>query len=204
MSYPFLQINNNSYSTLNGGISTGATTLTVNSASTFPATGNFRCTIWNKLTYPDPTNDSNMEIITVTGVSGNTFTIVKAQEGTSDNNHNNGDEIELLVTAGVLSEVETVINYFYTTRTVTSNYSALTSDYYILCNCLGGSITISLPSASSFVGNVYVVKKIDSTSNIVTIDPSGSQTIDGQLTQTIGYQNTAVNITSDGSNYWLS
>jgi hypothetical protein len=145
-----------------------------------------------------------MEIIQVTGVAGSTFTIVKAQEGTSDNNHNSGDAIELLFTAGTLTELETRINSEYTVVTVTSNYTALTNDYLILCNALYGPITINLPSTGIIAGDSYIVKKIDSSINTVTIDALGSQLIDGQLTQTIGYQNTAVVFTNDGTNWWMS
>lgn len=204
MPYTFLQLKNNAYSTLNGGIVSGATTLVVTSAATFPTSGNFMCTIWNKTTYPDCSLDPNMEIVLVTGVSGTTFTITKAQEGTPDNNHNNGDNIEALLTAGMLTEIETRANANFNTKTITSNYIAALGDYLILCNALSGPITVTLPSAAALPGNVYVIKKIDSSSNPITVDPFGSQTIDGQLTQTIGYQGTAVNFTSDGSNYWMS
>lgn len=204
MAYTFLQIKNNAYSTLASGVSTGATSLVVANSALFPLTGNFRCTIWNKVYYPDCSLDPNMEIITVTNVSGTTFTVVKAQEGTGDNNHSLGDNIELLVTAGVLSELETRINLPLATTTITGNYAALLTDYMILANASAGPITITLPSAATTPGQTYEVKKIDSTSNTVTINTTSSQTIDGQLTQTIGYQNTEVNFTSDGLQWWMS
>ena len=110
MAYSFLKLANNAYTTLSTSVASGATSLTVTSSTLFPSSGNFICTIWNKLLYPDPSYDPGMEIIKVTAVSGNTFTILKAQEGTSDNEHNIGDNLELLLTTGVLQEIEAQVN----------------------------------------------------------------------------------------------
>lgn len=110
MPFTFYQTANNAETTLNGNITNSATTLVVNTTTNFPLTGNFLCTIWNKASYPDPFNDSTMEIVLVTGVSGSTFTITRAQEGTTAQAHNNGNAVELLFTAGTLQQVEKAIN----------------------------------------------------------------------------------------------
>jgi hypothetical protein len=71
----FLLKRNNCKSTLSGGISAGDLTLVVVNAAPFPVTGDFIITIWNKAHYPDPGDDSGMEILKVTSVSGTTFTV---------------------------------------------------------------------------------------------------------------------------------
>jgi hypothetical protein len=75
----------------------------------FPTTGNFLCTIWDKITYPDPSDDPNMEIVKVTGVSGTTFTVTRAQENTSNVNHASGSAFEMLITAGHFTDIELMI-----------------------------------------------------------------------------------------------
>lgn len=70
------------------------------------------------------------------------------------------------------------------TITVTSNYTASTQDI-ILCNATSGAFTVSLPPASSNNNKVYTIKKIDNSSNLVTIDGNGSETIDDEINQTI-------------------
>lgn len=96
-----LKKTNNAKSTLDGGITDSATDLTVADASSFPSSGEFVVTIWDKGTYSDPGDDSNMEIVLVTAVnSGNNFTITRAQEGTTGVAHSDGDAVELLITAG--------------------------------------------------------------------------------------------------------
>lgn len=61
--------------------------------------------------------------------------------------------------------------------TKTSSYTATENDHTILVNATSAAVTIRLPRTSK--ARVYVIKKIDASANAVTIDPDGSQTIDG-------------------------
>lgn len=83
------QFSNNASSTLSSGISSGATSLSVASASAFPSSGNFRILI-------------DSEIFLVTAVSGTTFTVTGAQEGTTAASHSSGATVTHIVTAGGL------------------------------------------------------------------------------------------------------
>jgi microcystin-dependent protein len=62
----------------------------------------FRVTIWDETTCPNPSDDSNREIVTAqySGVA-NTYNITRAQESTSDNQHLIGNRVALTYTAGV-------------------------------------------------------------------------------------------------------
>lgn len=79
---------NNAQDALSGGIdgATNPVTLTVDDASEFPSTGNFRILI-------------DSEILLVTSVSGNDFTAARAQEGTSIAAHLAAASVTLVVTA---------------------------------------------------------------------------------------------------------
>ena len=71
---------NNCNTTLNGGITAGATSMVVTSATGFPIpTGSqyFYCTL------ADAATQTTIEIVKVTAVSGTTFTIVRGQDGTT-------------------------------------------------------------------------------------------------------------------------
>lgn len=92
-----------------GGINTSDVSLIVSDASSFPSSGDFLVTIWDKIIFPDPCDDANAEIIKVTGVSGNTFTIERGQEDTIGAIHSNGQAIQSLITAGTFEEIETAI-----------------------------------------------------------------------------------------------
>jgi len=84
-----------------------------------------------------------------------------------------------------------------------SPYTATTSDYTILCNCTAGAITINLPTAVGIVGRIYNIKKIDSSTNAVTIDGNGAETIDGNETVNISVQYVNYSIQSDGTNWMV-
>lgn len=87
-------------STLSAGITSGATTLTIVSATLFPTSGNFHIVVSavaadNSLTNP--------EIMLVTGVSGSTFTVTRAQEGTTAVAHSGGEVVANVLTAAVMN-----------------------------------------------------------------------------------------------------
>lgn len=107
----YLLKENNAHSTINqvGGLTLIDTTLIVSDASSFPASGDFLITIWDSDTYPDPTDDSGREIIKVTAVAGNTFTIERGQEDTIASLHANGTIVAMLITAGIFEEIEEAI-----------------------------------------------------------------------------------------------
>lgn len=87
--------------------------------------------------------------------------------------------------------------------TKTANYTVTTDDYFLWGDCSGGNITFALPTAVGNDGKAYVFKKIDSTSNTVTLDPDGTETIDGELTLIIENQWDSFSIASNGANWYI-
>lgn len=97
------QFTNNAATTLASGILVGATSLTVASSTgaLFPTlTGSnfFYCTLQN-------TAGTVIEIVKVTARSTDTFTIVRAQEGTTASAFSTGDKVELRLTAGEINQL---------------------------------------------------------------------------------------------------
>lgn len=88
-------------------------------------------------------------------------------------------------------------------RTITATGSVNATDYLILCDATAGAITVNLPAAASSAGRVLVVKKIDASVNVVTLDGSGAETIDGAATKTLLTQYAVLNIQCDGANWWI-
>lgn len=84
-----------------------------------------------------------------------------------------------------------------------SPYSVITSDYTILCNAVGGNITLNLPVVAGNSGTIFNFKKIDSTANTCTVDGSGAETIDGALTVTLGTQYQSIQIITDASAWYI-
>lgn len=79
----------------------------------FPATP-FNATVWPTDAIPDPTN---AEIVRVTDISTDTFTITRAQEGSSARSVAVGDQIAATITVKTLDDIEgsqLLVNYLFT------------------------------------------------------------------------------------------
>jgi hypothetical protein len=72
-----------------------------------------------------------------------------------------------------------------------------------LCDCTTTPITVPMPAAATLTGQMLWIKKIDSTSNAVTIDGNGSETIDGAASITLTSQYQSITLVSDGTNWFI-
>ena len=95
---------------------------------------------------------------------------------------------------GFLSNVYVVTSATYT--------PALYPGELILANTSSNAITVTLPDATKTL-NFYTVKKTDSSTNIVTVNTTSSQTIDGvgSTSVTIPISQMSLTFASDGSNW---
>lgn len=109
--------------------------------------------------------------------------------------------------------VGSITNYFARTfsnavftnvQTITAATDSLvTTDTTNLCDCTLNQIDIDIPTSSSdYVGNEYVIKKIDASANTVVITPTG-RTIEGAASLTLTTQYESVSIISDGTNWFI-
>lgn len=115
------QYANAAQTTLNGAILVGATSLVVTSASAFPSVGTFRLLI-------SAEGANTAEIVTVTAVSGTTFTISRATEAiagvTAASAHGNGATITLVLTAGALGALPVTEAMLALSNNTTADVSA--------------------------------------------------------------------------------
>lgn len=86
--------------------------------------------------------------------------------------------------------------------TVTANTTLGTTHSVVGVDATGGARTITLPSAATCAGRMYVVKKRDASANAVTVATTSSQTIDGAATVVLAAQWASVSVVSDGAG-WL-
>lgn len=102
----FVVKNNAESLVVDNPLGAGVTTLNVTAGQgvNFPSTFPFLITIWDDVTYPDPTDDVGMEICRCTGRSTDALTIVRDQEGTGDSAHTQGERVAMLITAGIFND----------------------------------------------------------------------------------------------------
>jgi len=83
------------------------------------------------------------------------------------------------------------------TRGVTADTTATTSDSVIFCNP-EQDITVALPTAVGITGKVYDIRNASVFE--VTVDPDGTETINGATTKIL-IQYNSITVISDGNNW---
>ena len=104
-----------------------------------------------------------------------------------------------------LSTISFSSGLFLTNYGRRKGYTALTTtttldDTHHVVNCTSGTFTINLPTSVSIftAGQEYIIK--NSGTGVITIQPDGTETIDGLATLTLN-QNDVITIISDGTNW---
>lgn len=85
----------------------------------------------------------------------------------------------------------------------TTTYTIVSTDYTVTGDATSGAFTITLPTAASVAGKIYVIKKTDASGNAVTVGTTSSQTIDGATTYALATQYKYVTVQSNGSNWFI-
>ena len=146
---------NNAATNLASSISSGATSLTVTTGtgSLFPnpgASDYFLITLIGISGTP-------IEIVKCTARSGDTMTIVRAQEGTTASAFNGGDQVQLRITAG---QMQAATQAGLASGAITENTQSVTSNYTMSTNKNGLSVgpitvssgvTVTVPASSRWV-----------------------------------------------------
>lgn len=157
---------NQASTTLNGSITSGATSITVISGSAFPSSGNFRVVCEN-------------EIMLCTARSGNVLTVVRAQEGTTAAAHLDGLTVAQSLTVGGLKQyLRDNVPFADGSRPpfqiVDSSRNALTSSDFSQVNAAsnvtitdqdGSIVLLTTPAASAYA--ICLARSIPATKTLV-------------------------------------
>lgn len=73
-------------------------------------------------------------------------------------------------------------------RTVSATYTVQPTDYAIRADASGGAFTVTLPDAKTVLGQIFVVKRLNSGANAVTVAAAGGLLIDGAATSALATQ----------------
>jgi hypothetical protein len=114
--------------TTDSSIASTDTTISVADASIVPdpsSQGAYNLVCWDANTHPRPDQDSDVEIVRVTGRDTTTddLTVARGQEGTSDVSHPSGAALQLSPTAKMFGDIESEFDAFWD-----SSASELTAD----------------------------------------------------------------------------
>ena len=118
------KIKNNAYGTLLSSIAPGDTTITLSSGQG----ANFPSLLTGEYFYATLINTTNtLEIVKVTGRTGDVLTVSRAQEGTVARTYVVGDRLEIRITAALINEKADKANDTLTTPTVADRLRFSTS-----------------------------------------------------------------------------
>lgn len=98
------------------------------------------------------------------------------------------------------SSLAAIVGGTWALVTKTSSYTVTSSDGVILASASGGAMTITLPAVASVsVGKIYAVKKLDTSTNVVTVDGNGSENIDGFPSHYLRHQDEYLLVVNSGT-----
>jgi len=146
-------------------------------------------------------------VVNQNGASGQNNTLVDFRVESDNNTHmlyvDGANDRVAIDTSTPNSGLHVNTSVAFAGKVISQNYTATASDHMIFVNAGQSSVTLSLPTAVGIAGRQYIIKRVDGNGqNQVTVDPNGSQTIEGAVTKSIENQNSIV-IVSDNSNWWI-
>jgi hypothetical protein len=89
------------------------------------------------------------------------------------------------------------------TPTKTAAYTVAATDYTIFGDVTAGGFTVTLPTAVGRAGQIYVIKKVDSSVNTLTVAAAASETIDGVATYLLSGTRAFIIIQSNGAVWYV-
>lgn len=148
----------------------------------------------DEVRYYDPTTGNYISFKSPSSLTGNTSFIWPNGDGS------NG---QILQTngSGVFSWTNDDTGSGYSVTSKTANYTTTNTDDLVLVDATSGNITITTHTASGNIGDSLIIKKIDTSTNTVTVDPNSTETIDGVSTYVLKSEGEKIEIVSDGTNW---
>jgi hypothetical protein len=113
------------------------------------------------------------------------------------------DHFQREVAAALRQIQQHMLLYPTDVRTITASETMIDTDGLILADATSANITVTLLTAAAREGRDIYVKKIDASANTVTIDPAGSETLDGAASIDLLSKNAVRGYRSDGENWRL-
>jgi hypothetical protein len=92
--------------------------------------------------------------------------------------------------------------YLFPFLAVTSTYTLSLNDALVFADATSGSFSITLKPARECEQKRVTIKKTTA-ANTVTIDPDGSETIDGAATYALSAQYASVELVSYNGSWWI-
>ena len=140
----FLNVKNNAGSTITADINDSVTSLNVQTGD-----GTLFPSVTFHATLIAASDSSTFEIVSVTNIATDTFTIVRAQQSTSGTAFSAGDFIRVLVTAKTITDLNTAVNNIEDGTTYIAGTFQVGNDGTVTANTAADDIVIELASGTA-------------------------------------------------------
>jgi hypothetical protein len=100
-----------------------------------------------------------------------------------------------------LNQLQAKTSLTLSNKLKTAAYAIEPQDYFIRVDATAASVDITLPAASTSIGKVFVIKKVDSSANPVILKTSGTDLIDTFLTQELATQGNKITVIANESGW---
>lgn len=147
------------------------------------------------------------ELVLVTNVQASTpvagqqtWTVVRGREGTTAQGWANGTVIQHVMSKIGMDNYLLGIGRWTVTPVKSANYTAVVGDF-IRCTTAGGGFTVTLPTAVGCDGREIAISKTSADTNVLLVDTTGGETINGVATKSILFDGSSMTVRSDGANW---
>lgn len=120
------------------------------------------------------------------------------------------DKVQRAILSGNIDDLKAALydladsTYSVKVEAQTATFTASAENNAVfLCDATAAAVVVNLPSAVGISGRQFTVKKTDASVNTVTIDPNGTETVDGAATRALSAQHASVTIVSNGANWFV-
>lgn len=110
-------------------------------------------------------------------------------------------DLALLGSDNVFTALNTFTGIRVATKTITADYLLTSLDFEVLVDATAGPVTVTLPPAIGS-GQIFRIKKIDDSDNIVTIGADGTDLIDGSISINFPSQWADAELIDAAAGYW--
>ena len=86
-------------------------------------------------------------------------------------------------------------------RSISQDYTVLMSDYTILCDNTNGAFTLTLPNVVTSLGKIFVICKIDDSTNVLNFNPPLRFSLNTSIPN-LNYTKT-FKVQSDGASWFI-
>lgn len=108
-----------------------------------------------------------------------------------------------LATSSPVSTLDVNGSVSMRTTSISSNTTLDDSHYVVLCDPSLAGFTITLPTAASSAGRVYIIKEIVGSTNTISVTGDGAEKIDGSGTKDMSVAYQSMTIICDGSAWYV-